>query len=114
MVQKGLTLSIRTVTNMPRHFLFKKFDKSNSVLLDTQGTTKEGLPIGIWFNKGYSDKTEGKYIRIQLTFLREKKEGGITREWIDPPTFCSVEAFQQFINALILMTSRSIVQTKKS
>jgi len=99
---------------MPKRRLFKVFERSNSVLLDTQGVTKDGLPIGIWFNKGYSERSQGKYIRIQLTCLREKEEGGITREWIDPPTFCSVDAFQEFINALILMTSRSIVQTGKS
>jgi len=65
-----------------------------------QHRTNDNLPIGVWFTKGYSTKTEGEYIRIQLTYLEKKEDGSITREWSNPPTFCSVNAFKSFLETL--------------
>jgi hypothetical protein len=91
---------------------FKVFEKSNSVLLNLQQRTKEDLPVGVWFTKGYSTKNEDYYIRAQITYLEkttkadpEYPDRPIKRTWIDPPTFCSVDALEAFIKALINMSA---------
>lgn len=85
--------------------IYKDFERSNSVLLMLEEKTKEGLPIGIWFTKGHSNKTNSDYIRIQRTFLYEGKEG-LKREWVRPPTFCTPEELDSFIEALTTMRCR--------